>query len=296
MQKQASFVGKSITCPKCKRPFVVQLEPPTDIERAAINNAVAHGESHVAKPPAEPSENVKRRRRKKQELREAAHKKIKDELRPFLRRLTAIAANESSSEEEVRRWCIDVLRAALDHEDGDIDTEMSALNQKIDIAIKHEGKVLLIIECKNIRAKLSDNVRSQAVMYAANKSADWAVTTNGRDWYLYRILPEKGHDPTVVEVFSVSLLDDDGLSTEDIERLYLLTKRALTNGETEREYHLVRCLDDQRIVQATSTDRVIAAARKELMESYRENFDVIVRLTPDDIRHRLKELTRPSAL
>jgi hypothetical protein len=172
----------------------------------------------VADPP---QEKAKRKVRTKAQIRKAQYKQIRDEFRPFLRRVKAIAGAEGSSEGEVRRWCIDVLRTVLGYEDGDLDTEMAALGQRIDIAIKHDGKVIAIVECKNVRHKLPQSARDQAVMYAANKSADWAVLMNGQDWGLYRVIPVKGHDPRVVEVFSISLLDDDGLSDWDVERMYL---------------------------------------------------------------------------
>lgn len=163
-------------------------------------------------------------------------------------------------------------------------------------AIKHEGKVILIIECKNIRHKLPSSARDQAVMYAANKSADWTVVTNGQDWALYRVIPVKGHDPRIVEVFNISLFDDDGLSDWDVERMYLLTNRALLRGESEKEFHLVQCLDNQRLLLAMSSERVVRSACKFLIQSYQREFGEIVRVTADDVREQLKELTRPSEL
>jgi hypothetical protein len=133
-------------------------------------------------------------------------------------------------------------------------------------------------------------------MYAANKSADWAAVTNGQDWALYRIIPVRGHDPRVVEVFSISLLDDDGLSDWDVERMYLLTKRALLRGESEQEFHLVQCLDDQRMLLAMSSERVIRSARRVLMQTYKKETGQTVKLTAEDVRETLKELTRPCEL
>ena len=316
LKKHASFIGKQIQCPKCHRPFVVEVQVPSPIEQAAIANAAAASNGAIAAAVAvsasadatsadssstaavadAPQEKAKRRVRTKAQIRKAQYKHIREEFRPFLRRLKAIAGAEGSSEEEVRRWCIDVLRTVLGYDDGDLDTEMAALGQRIDIAIKHDGKVISIVECKNVRHKLPQSARDQAVMYAANKSADWAVLTNGQDWALYRIIPVKGHDPRVVEVFNISLLDDDGLSDWDVERMYLLTKRALLRGESEKEFHLVQCLDNRRMLLALTSERVIRSARRHLMQSYKKETGEIVRLTAEDVREQLKELTRPSEL
>jgi hypothetical protein len=45
-----------------------------------------------------------------------------------------------------------------------------------------------------------------------------------------------------------------------------------------------------------ASDRVIQNARKVLVKAYRQEFGEIVRLTNDDVRDRLIELTQPSDL
>jgi uncharacterized protein YbaR (Trm112 family) len=41
LKKHASFIGKQIQCPKCHRPFIVEVQVPSPIEQAAIANAAA---------------------------------------------------------------------------------------------------------------------------------------------------------------------------------------------------------------------------------------------------------------
>lgn len=301
LKKHAGFIGKEIQCPKCHRPFVVQITTPSPIEQAAIANAATvagqtntpNGESKAGEAAAAKKA---KKRRTKAEIRKQTYATIKAEFRPFLKRLRAIAEIETSSEEEVRRWCIDVFRTVLGYEDSDLDTELNALSQRIDIAVKHDGKVILIVECKNVRARLNTNTRDQAVSYAVNKSADWAVITNGQEWTLLRIVPVKGHDPRIIEVFSLSLLDEDGLSLYDIERMYLLTQRALLRGETEQEFHLAQCLDNQRVLKALTSERVINVMRKVLIKEYRGEFKENVKVRNGDVAECLQELTRPSEL
>lgn len=213
-----------------------------------------------------------------------------------MKRLAAIAGDATASEETVRVWCIDVLRVALGYKNEDLDLELCAVGKKIDIAVKHEGDVILIVECKKFDSKLPKNARDQAVNYAANRSASWALVTNGQNWALYRVIPVEGQEPRVVEVFNISLLDDDGLSAYDVERLYLLKKVALLRGETEKEFHLAQCLDDKRLVAALMSDRVIAATRKSLLESYEKEFKERVKLAADDVRVLLSDLTGPGDL
>jgi len=221
---------------------------------------------------------------------------MKKDFRPFMKRLEAISCSDSKSEELVRVWCIDVLRSSLGYKDEDIDLELSALGDRIDIALKHEGDVVLIIECKGIENKLPTKARDQAVKYAATKNASWAVITSGQNWALYRVVPVKGRDPLAVEVFNIALLDDDGLSNYDLTRLYLLTKRALIRGETEKEFHRAQCLDAKHLYNAMLSPRAITAIRRSLIDGYRKEFKHRVKLTTSDILEELKALVRPEEL
>lgn len=286
LKKHERIVGKEIECPKCHRRFVVEIQSPTPIEQAAVEQA-----KEEAQPDAPP-----KRRRKKSEIVEACCGQIRDTLPGFMQRLKAIAADEKSSEEQIRIWCIDVLRSALGHEDCDLDTEMYALSQRIDVAIKHDGKVLLVLECKNARSKLSNSARDQAVQYAISKSADWAVVTNGQIWKLFRILPIRGHDPKVVQVFDVALFDDDGLSDYDVGCLYLLTKRALLQGDSDSVFHLQESLGDRRLLDAMMNERTIKLLKNLLSDSYKAEFDVTVKLNEEGVKERLQEIFQPDEL
>ena len=281
-QRHLALEGKTIRCPKCHRQFVMKIERPSPVEQAAIKNSEQQG--------------VQRKRKTKSEIRKEHFAKIKKGFRPFHNRLTQIAAQETSSEEEVRRWCIDVLRHVLGYEDGELDTEMRALNQRIDIALKQDNKVFMVIECKNIRSKLPNNVRDQAVMYAVNKSADWAVITNGQIWKLYRVFPVKGADPRTVEVFDLALLDEDGVSDDDVEMFYLLTRRAVFGGDAERMYHRTACLSNRRVLEAITTPRAIAAIRRSLMEAYKLDAGEKIALADETVTERVREMFLPADL
>ncbi len=190
---------------------------------------------------------VKRTRRKKEQIRAEVCKQIRTEMRPLMKRLKAIVDDPTSPEEKVRQWCIDVFRTALGYTDPDLDFEATAMGQRIDIAIKIDGELVMIVECKNPRVKI-ESAREQAANYAIKKSVPWAVTTTGQVWKLYCVVPVKGKDPRTVEVFDVALFDEDGLSPTDVENLYLLSRRALTTGETELAYHQRECLGLERFV------------------------------------------------
>lgn len=302
LKKQAKFVGKEISCPKCHRTFVVNIETPSPLEQAAVQQASEEKQQTSSPAAADNGDSAAneaaktRRRKKKAEIRQEYYDQIRDNLPAFMTRLKAMQEAEASSEEQVRVWCIDVLRTALGHDDCDIDTEMSALGQRIDIAIKHDGKVLMVIECKNIRNKLPNSTRDQAVAYATSKSADWAVVTNGVIWKLFRIIPVRGHDPKVVQVFDVALFDEDGLSDFDVRCLYLLTHRAMLSGDADKEFHLQESLNDRRVLGAINDDKSVRVLAKLLSAAYRKEFGVTVKVDAEDVKERLGQLFRPEDL
>ena len=282
-QKYQAMVGKSIRCPKCHQEFVMKIETPTPVEQAAITNA------------EEPA-TTKRIKRTKVQIRKHHLSTIKKAMRPLHLRLSQLASQDKSSEEQVRVWCIDVLRSVLGYKDDEIDTEMFALNQRIDIALKRDNKVFMVVECKNTRSKLPPSAIKQAVMYAANKSADWAVVTSGQVWKLLRVCPAKGVDPRIIEIFDLSLLDADGVSDADVANLYLLTSRAIFMGETERTYHRVSCLSNQNLLRAMATPRVLKALRRSLMESYKKTTKETAKISDEDVDRRVREISLPADL
>lgn len=212
-----------------------------------------------------------------------------------MKQLQAMSECDSLSEERIRLWCVDVLRTALGYKDADLDYEVSATNKKIDIAVKNDDAVIMVIECKR-REMLKEADRQQALNYAMSRSAEWAVVTNGRSWELLRVIPIKGQNPQSVSVFSIALLDEDGLSPYDVERMYLLTKKALLRGETEVEFHLAQCFDKNRLVAAMFTDRTITAIRRSLTEAYKKEFKQRVKISNDEVYEELESLVRPDEL
>jgi hypothetical protein len=106
----------------------------------------------------------------------------------------------------------------------------------------------------------------------------------------------QSQNPLSVSVFSIALLDEDGLSPYDVERMYLLTKKALLRGETEIEFHLAQCFDKNRLVAAMFTDRTISAIRRSLMEAYKKEFKQRVKISNDDVYEELRSLVRPDEL
>ena len=282
-QKHLALVGKTIRCPKCHQQFVLKVEKPTPIETAAIK---------IAEQPGK----AKRKKRTKLQILRHRLSSIKKAMRPYHARLTQLASQDKCSEEQVRVWCIDVLRNVLGYKDIEIDTEMYALNQRIDIAIKRDDKVFMVIECKNTRSKLPASAVNQAVTYAASKSADWAVIPRGHVRNLGPVVPATAPDPRPAAVSDFRPLPPDGCSDADVANLYLLTSRALFKGETEKCHHQVACMSNPSMLSAITTPRVVKALRRSLIEAYLKTSKVRVRISEEEMEERIREMFLPADL
>ncbi len=282
LQKHQSLIGKPVRCPKCHTRFTLELESPTNNELLVVE---AEEEKEV--------ERKRRKRRSKNEIRDEHIQAAREGFRALHPRLKSIAEASKSSEEQVRVWCVDVLRTALGYGDEDLDTERKVMGGRVDIAIVHDDEVRVVIECKNIRSRLRSNVREQAGVYAATLSAPWAVVTNGDIWKLYRVTPQTGDSPRMDLVFDLALLDEDGVSEADAENLYLLSRRGLMSGDTEKEFHNVVCTSPARVFNALLSERLLNALRIELANSYSEDYGHRVKVSTDAAECALQDLLTP---
>lgn len=86
------------------------------------------------------------------------------------------------------------------------------------------------------------------------------------------------------------------MSEYDISCFYLLTKRALINGESEKRFHQKESLNDRRILAAINDEKAVRVLAKLLSDTYRNENGVIVKLGESDVRNRLEDLFRPEDL
>src|SRR5215475_501124 len=86
LKKHESFIGKAISCPKCNRSFVIELESPAPLDQAALAHSSTNGQAesadHTDDKPAE-----KTKRRSKDEIRKGILSQMRKDFRPFMKRL-----------------------------------------------------------------------------------------------------------------------------------------------------------------------------------------------------------------
>lgn len=275
------YAGKHITCKRCRARFKIEFESPT----------VAEEESAKQKASM-------RTRRTKAEIRDEHVTTVRDGFRQLHARLAAIDDTPNSSEEEVRRWILDVLRTTLGFDDSEIVTEARVHDRKADIIIQPDPQAppCFVYEIKNIRRALNQRVIDQAASYAAGLNAPYAVVTNGAVWRLLKTHVATNGSTSMIEVFDVALLDDDGVSDDDAEALYLLSKRAVTISDTEKYAHAMAALQPSRVFDGLRDEAVIKKLRTILERRYQDSTEVKVSLDDDLVLDQLDQLLSADTL
>lgn len=84
--------------------------------------------------------------------------------------------------------------------------------EKVDYAIKHDGKITILIECKPVSAKLSAANMSQLYRYFSVTHARIAILTNGQRYLLYSDLDKKNvMDDKPFYIFDLNELRDENI-------------------------------------------------------------------------------------
>lgn len=300
--------GRSASCKKCRARFVVQVAvvpdpvpPQVRIETPASEATTAEPATETAATAAESAvvdTPARRHRRTNAELRQERIHEIRSSFRALHGRLAEIYGRQDSTEEDVRRWVIDALRHGLGYEDRDIRTEERANDRRVDITVRAatNGSPTMVFEVKGPRKPLNARVIDQAASYAAVLNAPYAVVTNGDAWVLLK--SATGHDGRhrLIEIFNLALLDEDGVSEDDAESLFLLTKKAVTGKITETQCHRTAASQPARIWKALQEEATLGKLKRTICAQYEEEFGIRLDLDTDDLLKHLEDLVVPDDL
>jgi len=157
----------------------------------------------------------------------------------------------------------DILQYVLGYDKyAEITSEHAIRGTYCDLAIKLEGKLVLLIEVKAIGLDLKENHIKQAVDYAANQGCEWVLLTNGVLWQAFKIAFEK---PIQYElVLDLDLLNLSHKKSSDVEVLWLLAREGLQKAGLD-DYHAQRAaLSRFTLAAIVQTDAVLDVLRREL--------------------------------
>jgi len=168
------------------------------------------------------------------------------------------ALNEADTVLRLCRFFEDVLGY-----DGlqDISREAQLKNKYVDVCLKVDDRVRLLVEAKAAGQKLRDRHIEQAQAYASQNNYRWVVLTNGVDWHLYHLTFEEGIE--YERAFVVSLATDETLE-EAAGKLALLHKQAIRKDELEQFWEKAAALGPASIAKALFSTSVLMLLRREI--------------------------------
>lgn len=152
-----------------------------------------------------------------------------------------------------------------------ITSEFAIKKTYCDLAIKLDGKIPFLVECKAVALALKDDYVRQATNYAADSGIEWVVLTNGVMWKIYHITFGKPVDKTLVYEFNMCELSTKKQS--DIEMLYYLCIEAFAHNSKATLEDLrqqKQILNRFVIGQVILSDAGIDSIRKCLRKLYPE--------------------------
>jgi hypothetical protein len=192
--------------------------------------------------------------------------KVRERLVAGIKRFQPILANAKArdvNESDTVTIIKDILSEVFGFDKySEVTSEYTIRSTFVDLAIKIDGALELIIEVKAIGLDLKDNHVKQAVDYAANQGVEWVVLTNGVTWNVYRVAFKQPieHELVFKIDFPALLPKND----DDLEMLYLVTREALVKSALG-DYHAQRqALSRYFIGAVTLSEPVLDVIRREL--------------------------------
>lgn len=269
-------VGKTATCKACHARFVVALLPVdgTDTDANASSEQPA----------------PKNKRRTQAQIRQDTIETLAAAFREHHAALVAIDEAEKPSIDAVREWVYQVLQTCLGYDKADIVTDVVYGERRIDILV-HENpqdppKILFHI--KNTRRSLNQKLIDQARADAFALGVPFAVVTNGAVWLFFRSDKSEG-ERKFIQICETPILDEDGVSNDDAAELYLLSKRALQCGDTEKFSHQIAALQPHRIVNTLLDEAVLGKISRTLTQTYKNEAGVNLNIEIDVLKEKIEE-------
>lgn len=187
---------------------------------------------------------------------------------PIMRKAQAADINESDTVTIITDMLCDIF--GYDKYEN-VTSEFAIKKTFCDLAIKLDGKVPLLIECKSAGIDLKDDHVRQATNYAADAGIEWVVLTNGVFWRVYKIVFSKPVEKQLVYEFNFCELSTKKQS--DIEMLYYLCIEAFAKSSKNslEDLHAQKQIFNKYIVsQVMLTDSAVEAVKKQIRRIYPE--------------------------
>ena len=202
-------------------------------------------------------------------------------LQPFLVQAREQNINEADTVVRVVKVFEDVLGYDPLTE---ISREAALRDKYVDLVLKLDDVIKLIVEVKAAGVTLRDRHIEQAQSYASRNNYRWVVLTNGVVWNLYHLTFDEGIEYEVA--FTIDL-SEEALFDDNSEKLGLLQHDSILNGELEEYWELKSALSPQSIGRAMFHEDVLATLRREIRR------DAGILIDPEDLAQAIRNMLTP---
>jgi len=185
---------------------------------------------------------------------------IRTPLRKFLPFLVQ-ARDQNLNEADTVQRILKVFEQVLGYDAmTEITRECLVKGKYVDIAIKIDGIIRLLVEVKSASTVLRDRHTDQARAYAAEGNIRWVVLTNGLNWNLYHLTFEEGIEYDLVFGIDLSAQEFD----QAADQLILLHRENLKRDLHEELWKTRSALSPQSLARAVFNEPVLRLIRREL--------------------------------
>ena len=185
---------------------------------------------------------------------------IQKPLKKFLPHLLK-AQEDNLNEADTLLRIIEVFKEVLGYDlIAEISREAQVRDKYVDLAIKLDGTVRLLVEAKSAATVLRDRHIEQAQHYAAEGNIRWVILTNGVVWNLYHLSFDEGVEYT--RAFTIDLATDP--MDKAAELLGLLHRHTVAKGLLEKYWEHRAALNPESIGRALFTEETLRFIRREI--------------------------------
>jgi hypothetical protein len=168
----------------------------------------------------------------------------------------------------------------------DISREAHMKNKFIDIALKIDGTIRLLVEVKAAGEILRERHIEQAQNYASNNNYHWVLLTNSVVWKLFHLTFGEGIEHE--EAFTVDLADEASINIS-AEKLGLLHKQSIKKGLLEDFWEHNSALNPKEISKSLFHETTLNWIRREI----RKNSGILIDI--EDLAKTIYEMLTPKA-
>ena len=192
------------------------------------------------------------------------------------------ARTENLNEADTVQRLIKVFEEVLGYDAmSEISREAQLKGKYIDIVLKIDGVVRMLVEAKAASEKLRDRHIDQALSYASRNNYRWVVLTNSLDWILYHLTFDQGIE--YERAFLVDLATESSLDVAAC-KLALLHRQSIKKGELDDFWNKTRALNPVSIAKALFKEEVLMLIRREI----RREEGLLV--DPEDLATSIQEM------